>query len=73
MDKKKAFATEVKRVYNKVVKELPDGAAKNDILAKLDVLLNDIYTLIDKPVKKTAANKKAAKKPVVKKACNKKS
>lgn len=68
MDKKKAFGVEVKRVYNKVVRELPDGAAKNDILAKLDVLLNDIYAVIDKPVKKTAANKKVAKKT-----CNKKS
>jgi len=73
MDKKKAFAIEVKRVYNKVVRELPDGAAKNNILVKLDMILSDIEMAIDKPVKKTAANKKAVKKPVAKKACNKKS
>lgn len=72
MDKKKAFAIEVKRVYNKVVRELPDGAAKNNILVKLDMILSDIEMAIDKPVKKTAPNKKAVKAPVAKKACNKK-
>ena len=73
MDKKKAFAIEVKRVYNKVVRELPDGAAKNNILVKLDMILSDIEMAIDKPVKKTAPKKKAAKAPVAKKACCKKS
>lgn len=73
MDKKKAFAIEVKRVYNKVVRELPDGAAKNNILVKLDMILSDIEMAIDNPVKKTAPKKKAAKAPVVKKACCKKS
>ena len=72
MDKKKAFAIEVKRVYNKVVRELPDGAAKNNILVKLDMILSDIEMAIDNPVKKTAPKKKAVKDPVAKKACNKK-